>query len=68
MDIIVQGSDTKVTIPNPRNEGETFTFNFNAVHGMDCDQAELFTEVSPALKHAFKGNDVTIFAYGVTGA
>lgn len=23
--------------------------------------------VAPALKHAFKGNDVTIFAYGVTG-
>lgn len=43
-DVIVSHDEGKVTIPNPRNEAEKFNFNFNAVHGMDVDQAGLFVE------------------------
>ncbi|CRG87797.1 Kinesin-like protein KIF22 [Talaromyces islandicus] len=60
--------DTLIRIPNPKNEGEQYTFQFNAVYGADSTQQELFdAEVAPTVKHLFNGFDVTIFAYGVTG-
>ncbi|RPA79778.1 kinesin-domain-containing protein [Ascobolus immersus RN42] len=65
--IIVKAEGNVVSIPNPRNKDEIFKFPFNAVHGMEADQAAMFSEVSPALKHLFAGNDVQVFAYGVTG-
>ncbi|KAI9776761.1 MAG: hypothetical protein M1839_009405 [Geoglossum umbratile] len=77
-DIVVQGvspsdsdsnGDTNtIRIPNPRNEGEDFSFQFNSVYGMQATQEDIFqNEVSPTVKHLFQGFDVTIFAYGVTG-
>ncbi|KAI5813849.1 P-loop containing nucleoside triphosphate hydrolase protein [Pyronema omphalodes] len=68
MDIVVKNDSNLVIMPNPKNEKETFTFPFHAVYPMESDQAQIFAEVSPTLKHLFKGNDVTIFAYGVTGS
>ncbi|KAL1852622.1 hypothetical protein Plec18170_005753 [Paecilomyces lecythidis] len=60
--------DTIVRIPNPKNEGEEFSFQFNAVYDATATQQELFdAEVAPTVKHLFTGFDVTIFAYGVTG-
>ncbi|KAJ9197871.1 hypothetical protein DTO166G4_3672 [Paecilomyces variotii] len=60
--------DTIVRIPNPKNEGEEFSFQFNAVYDASATQQELFdAEVAPTVKHLFTGFDVTIFAYGVTG-
>ncbi|KAJ5391255.1 hypothetical protein N7509_006745 [Penicillium cosmopolitanum] len=60
--------DNVVRIPNPKNEGEEYTFNFNAVYDSDVVQQELFdAEVAPTIKHLFNGFDVTLFAYGVTG-
>ncbi|KAL1998135.1 hypothetical protein VTN02DRAFT_6795 [Thermoascus thermophilus] len=57
-----------VKIPNPKNESEDFSFQFNAVYDADVTQEELFdAEVAPTVKHLFNGFDVTIFAYGVTG-
>ncbi|KAG9245452.1 P-loop containing nucleoside triphosphate hydrolase protein [Calycina marina] len=57
-----------VRIPNPKNEAEEFSFAFNSVYDMATSQEELYaTEVAPHLKSLFKGLDVTIFAYGVTG-
>ncbi|PWW74927.1 kinesin-domain-containing protein [Tuber magnatum] len=67
-DVVVSAEEDAISMPNPKNENENFTFPFNAVHGRDSDQAQLFSEVSPTLKHLFKGNDVTIFAYGATGS
>ncbi|GAB7360936.1 hypothetical protein MBLNU230_g0920t1 [Neophaeotheca triangularis] len=59
---------TTVRIPNPKNEGEAYTFQFNGVYDADATQAQLFDkEVAPTVKHLFKGLDVTLFAYGVTG-
>ncbi|KAH7325047.1 P-loop containing nucleoside triphosphate hydrolase protein [Stachybotrys elegans] len=60
--------NTMVKIPNPRNEGEEFSFTFNSVYDQSTSQETLFTsEVAPYLKSLFQGLDVTIFAYGVTG-
>ncbi|OKL61082.1 hypothetical protein UA08_03796 [Talaromyces atroroseus] len=64
----VKDRDTLVRIPNPKNESEQYTFQFNAVYGGETTQQELFeAEVAPTVKHLFNGFDVTIFAYGVTG-
>ncbi|KAB8229747.1 kinesin family protein [Aspergillus alliaceus] len=60
--------DTIVRIPNPKNENEEYSFQFNAVYDADASQQELFdAEVAPTVKHLFNGFDVTLFAYGVTG-
>ncbi|KAI7480825.1 kinesin-domain-containing protein [Hortaea werneckii] len=57
-----------VRIPNPKNESEAFSFQFNGVYDQQATQAHIFeNEVSPTVKHLFKGYDVTLFAYGVTG-
>lgn len=72
-DIIVESSGSEaetavVKIPNPRNESEAFSFQFNSVYDQDATQQQLFDhEVSPTVKSLFKGLDVTLFAYGVTG-
>jgi hypothetical protein len=36
------GPKTVVRIPNPKNEGESFSFQFNSVYGSDATQAQLF--------------------------
>ncbi|KAJ5781847.1 uncharacterized protein N7518_010330 [Penicillium psychrosexuale] len=60
--------DNVVRIPNPKNEGEEYAFQFNGVYGAEVSQQELFdAEVSPTIKHLLNGFDVTLFAYGVTG-
>ncbi|KAJ5503914.1 hypothetical protein N7463_006788 [Penicillium fimorum] len=60
--------DNVVRIPNPKNEGEEYAFQFNGVYDAEVSQQELFdAEVSPTIKHLLNGFDVTIFAYGVTG-
>ncbi|KAI9684987.1 MAG: hypothetical protein M1822_005379 [Bathelium mastoideum] len=61
-------SPTIVRIPNPKNEAESFSFQFNSVYDRDSTQQTIFdNEVSPTVKHLFNGFDVTLFAYGVTG-
>ncbi|KAJ5570633.1 uncharacterized protein N7459_010063 [Penicillium hispanicum] len=60
--------DNVVRIPNPKNEGEEYTFQFSSVYAAEVSQQELFdAEVAPTIKHLFNGFDVTLFAYGVTG-
>ncbi|KAI9773306.1 MAG: hypothetical protein M1840_007521 [Geoglossum simile] len=77
-DIIVQGTPPSdddssgeintIRIPNPRNGGEDFSFQFNSVYDVQATQEDIFhNEVAPTIKHLFQGFDVTIFAYGVTG-
>lgn len=43
-DIVVRAEGTAITIPNPKNQRENFTFPFNAVHDMESDQKQLFAE------------------------
>lgn len=58
---------TTVRIPHPKVATELYSFQFNSVYD-DTTQAELYDgEISPQVRHLFKGFDVTIFAYGVTG-
>ncbi|KAF2012140.1 kinesin-domain-containing protein [Aaosphaeria arxii CBS 175.79] len=59
---------TVIRMPNPKNENEFFSFQFSSVYEQEATQQQLFDgEVSPTVKHLFKGIDVQIFAYGVTG-
>ncbi|ORY01355.1 P-loop containing nucleoside triphosphate hydrolase protein [Clohesyomyces aquaticus] len=61
-------TSTVVRIPNPRNDAESFSFQFNSVYEQDASQQQIFdSEVSSTVKHLFNGFDTTIFAYGVTG-
>jgi hypothetical protein len=60
-------NSTIIRIPNPKNEAEIYSFQFNNVYGQDTTQQELFdNEVAPTVKHLFNGFDVTTFVYGVT--
>ncbi|KAI9850738.1 MAG: hypothetical protein M1838_005149 [Thelocarpon superellum] len=57
-----------VKLPNPKNEGEDFTFQFHSVFDASATQEQIFQkEVAPTLTQLFQGVDVTLFAYGVTG-
>ncbi|KAF1988791.1 kinesin-domain-containing protein [Aulographum hederae CBS 113979] len=61
-------SPTIVRIPNPKNDAELYSFQFNSVYDQAATQQTIFdNEVSPTVKHLFNGFDVTLFAYGVTG-
>ncbi|KAK3724463.1 hypothetical protein LTR37_001087 [Vermiconidia calcicola] len=73
-DVIVEAAGdsadckTIVRIPNPKKESESFSFQFNSVYPQGASQQTIFdNEVAPTVKHLFKGFDVTLFAYGVTG-
>ena len=37
-----QGPSTIVRVPNPKNEGEEFSFQFNSVYGPEATQQDLF--------------------------
>jgi hypothetical protein len=69
-DVIVSATNsTIVRIPNPKNDAEIYSFQFNSVYEQDTTQQEIFdNEVAPTVKHLFNGFDVTTFAYGVTGS
>lgn len=41
-DTIVTAHGSVVRIPNPKNEGEDFSFQFNSVYGSDVTQQLLF--------------------------
>ncbi|KAL8925180.1 MAG: hypothetical protein Q9208_003685 [Pyrenodesmia sp. 3 TL-2023] len=57
-----------VRIPSFKNEHEVYSFQFSSVYDQTSTQQTIFdNEISPTIKHLFKGFDVTIFAYGVTG-
>lgn len=43
-DIVVYTEGTAISMPNPKNENENFTFPFNAVHDGESDQSQLFSE------------------------
>ena len=44
----VESAETKtvVKIPNPKNEGESYSFQFNSVYGQEATQAQLFDNES----------------------
>ncbi|KAF7454992.1 Kinesin protein [Pyrenophora tritici-repentis] len=57
-----------VRIPSPKNEAESFSFQFSSVYEQDASQQQLFdAEIAPTVKHLFNGFDLSIFAHGCTG-
>ena len=63
-------SDT-IKIPNPKNPGEKYSFQFQSVYDSEATQQEIFEkEVSSTVKPLFtspNGHALTLFAYGSTG-
>ncbi|KAH7081589.1 P-loop containing nucleoside triphosphate hydrolase protein [Paraphoma chrysanthemicola] len=57
-----------VRLPSPKNDAESFSFQFSSVYEQDATQQQLFdAEISPTVKHLFNGCDLSIFAHGCTG-
>ncbi|XP_053374888.1 kinesin-like protein KIF22 [Mercenaria mercenaria] len=65
----VSASSDSVQIFNHRNVKENIQYQFSAVYGMESTQLQIYTDcVKPLLPKALKGQNVSIFAYGPTGA
>ena len=56
---------TIVRIPNPKNECEDFSFQFNSVYGQDATQQDIFdgegTHLSPTLTSFFSYTNVILY-------
>uniref|UniRef100_A0A3B3TGY4 Kinesin-like protein n=1 Tax=Paramormyrops kingsleyae TaxID=1676925 RepID=A0A3B3TGY4_9TELE len=56
-------------IVNWRNATETLQYQFDAFHGEQASQQEIFlSSVKPVLPHVLSGQNASVFAYGPTGA
>lgn len=66
----VRGIDSQnLEIINWRNATETVKYHFDAFHGEQTTQQEIFlSSVKPTLPHVLNGQNASVFAYGPTGA
>lgn len=66
----VRGLDAQnLEIINWRNATETVKYHFDAFHGEDTTQQQVFvSSVKPILPHVLNGQNASVFAYGPTGA
>ncbi|XP_062297994.1 kinesin-like protein KIF22 [Scomber scombrus] len=66
----VKGLDSQnLEIINWRNATETVKYHFDAFHGEQTTQQEVFlSSVKPVLPHILNGQNASVFAYGPTGA
>lgn len=66
----VRGIDSQnLEIINWRNATETVKYHFDAFHGENTTQQEVFvSSVKPILPHVLNGQNASVFAYGPTGA
>ncbi|XP_035525597.1 kinesin-like protein KIF22 [Morone saxatilis] len=66
----VRGLDSQnVEIVNWRNATESVKYHFDAFHGEQTTQQEVFlSSVKPILPHILNGQNASVFAYGPTGA
>ncbi|KAJ8042619.1 Kinesin-like protein KIF22-B [Holothuria leucospilota] len=66
----VSGIDNKsLEIWNWRNTDQSLRFEFDAFYGADSQQKDIFKKsVRPLLAHPLEGQNVSVFAYGPTGA
>lgn len=66
----VRGLDSQnLEIVNWRNAMESVKYHFDAFHGEQTTQQEVFlSSVKPILPHILKGQNASVFAYGPTGA
>ncbi|TKS89869.1 Kinesin-like protein KIF22 [Collichthys lucidus] len=66
----VRGLDSQnLEIVNWRNATESVKYHFDAFHGEQTTQQEVFvSSVKPTLPHILNGQNASVFAYGPTGA
>ncbi|KAH8727946.1 P-loop containing nucleoside triphosphate hydrolase protein [Phaeosphaeriaceae sp. PMI808] len=63
-----ESNATIVRLPSPKNDAESFSFQFSSVYEQDATQQQLFdAEIAPTVKQLFNGFDLSIFAHGCTG-
>ncbi|KAF1931561.1 kinesin-domain-containing protein [Didymella exigua CBS 183.55] len=63
-----ESAPTVVRLPSPKNDAESFSFQFSSVYEQEATQQQLFdAEISPTVKNLFNGFDLSIFAHGCTG-
>ncbi|KAE8284258.1 Kinesin-like protein KIF22 [Larimichthys crocea] len=68
--LCVRGLDSQnLEIVNWRNATESVKYHFDAFHGEQTTQQEVFvSSVKPILPHILNGQNASVFAYGPTGA
>ncbi|CAG5135378.1 unnamed protein product, partial [Candidula unifasciata] len=65
----VKVAGNKVSIQNHRNKDESLQYEFSSVYGETKTQSDVFSDcVEPLLLSTLTGQNVSIFAYGPTGA
>lgn len=65
----LRAEGTNIHIVNHRNKNENLQYEFCSVFNETSTQKAIFTEcVEPLLTNAFQGQNVSVFAYGPTGA
>ena len=57
-DTIVAADGPVVRIPNPKNESEDFSFQFNSVYGADATQQELFDGEGTIRSHTLSNEEL----------
>ncbi|KAL3858251.1 hypothetical protein ACJMK2_012848 [Sinanodonta woodiana] len=67
--VCVTVENNAVEIFNHRNVNENIKYEFTAVYDQNCSQLKIYTEcVRPLLDCSLQGQNISIFAYGPTGA
>ena len=62
-------AENKVQIMNPKNSNELIEYSFDSCYDTKGLQAEIFqNEAIPLVETVLRGENATIFAYGMTGA
>lgn len=65
----IQIKANQCTLDNPRNPNEQLTFSFDQCFGSKSPNDEIFNQILiPLLENLLNGFNVTVFAYGMTGA
>lgn len=57
----LRNRDNVVRIPNPKNEGEEYAFQFNGVYGADVSQQELFDAEGESRFQAHQVCDLSVY-------
>ncbi|KAK3596546.1 hypothetical protein CHS0354_013230 [Potamilus streckersoni] len=67
--VCVSVENNSVEIFNHRNVNENIKYDFTAVYDQNCSQLKIYSDcVRPLLDCSLQGQNISIFAYGPTGA
>ena len=67
LSVEVKGSDKVIVKDHESDRGDTKTYNFTQVYGMNSTQEEVFKDTETLMTSVLDGYNVCIFAYGQSG-